>query len=340
MGRAMMENQESLNNSEAEVSNNTGSQKKIETTYFSYSGDGAKLLGLYFKNIFLSILTFGFYRFWGKVEIKKYISVNTEVFGRSFGYHATGKELCKAFLIALGMLAVIGAVFAGLFAVSDTLGQVVYFITILGFILVGQPWLMVAKFRFLLSRTSWSNVRFNFKGDWKDMVKIAFSGIILIIITLGIYAPWYINDVQKFIIQNSSIGRKKFNYSGHGKELFFLYFKGILLTIITVGFYGPWFLAAIYRYFISNTDLDGHKFNSEIKGWDFFLIQLAIYISFGIFIPVALNYAFSVFFSKLSIEATEDDFKNLESEFDQDSSALADGVSAAGEVADALAGAF
>ena len=112
------------------------------------------------------------------------------------------------------------------------------------------------------------------------------------------------------------------------------------MTVITVGFYGPWFLAAIYRYFISNTDLDGHKFNSEIKGWDFFLIQLAIYISFGIFIPVALNYAFSVFFSKLSIEATEDDFKNLESEFDQDSSALADGVSAAGEVADALAGAF
>ncbi len=74
----------------------TGGSRRL-----TFHGSGGTLFGIYVVNILLTIVTFGFYRFWGKVKIRRFMLSQTGFEGDRFAYHGTGKELLHGFAKAV-----------------------------------------------------------------------------------------------------------------------------------------------------------------------------------------------------------------------------------------------
>src|SRR6478609_8840639 len=63
--------------------------------------DTSELWVLHLKNVALTAVTFGIYRFWAKTHMRRYLWSTTELWGDPFEYTGTPGELFKSFLKAL-----------------------------------------------------------------------------------------------------------------------------------------------------------------------------------------------------------------------------------------------
>lgn len=158
-----------------------------------YSGEAKALGWLVFKNTILTVITLGFYRFWAKTRVRKYIWNSQSLFGERLEYTGTGKELFLGFLIVLAVLVPMGILInVGNFYLQTTgntiaIGgfQITYYI--LFFYLFGYA--VFRTRRYQLSRTQWRSIRFAQAGDAK-IYGLQFLGLtILSIVTFGLAMP-------------------------------------------------------------------------------------------------------------------------------------------------------
>ena len=242
--------------------------KKGNTSPFSFHGDGGSLFGIWIVNMFLSILTLGIYYFWGKMKIRKYLFSQTEFDGDRFAYHGTGKELfigsLKAlvfFFIPLFLLNQIPTFMGGRPVIYTMVTLLTYAI-----IVVFIPVAMVGVRRYRLSRSSWRGIRFSFRGETWDFIKLFLWGSFLTAITLGIYNPFFETKRYDFMVSNSYFGNREFEFDGNGRELLGTYLLALLLTLPTLGFYWFWYLAKKQRFFWEHTSFGSMRFRSSVTG--------------------------------------------------------------------------
>lgn len=312
---------------------------------FSFRGTGGELFGIYIVNIILTGVTLGIYSFWARVKIQKYLYQKTFLLNESFDYHATGKELFIGFL--KGAAIVIGALLVYVFitwlftTIMGEAGGVVAGLLLYVAIIGAMPFIMVGSTRFHLSRTSWSKLRFNFSGTPQELQKDFYIGLILTIITLGIYAPWFMVKMRTYFANHSNYGNEPFRLEGaDGAELFKIYIVGFLLTIVTLGIYGSWLQASVIRYFAERTSIQGKRFNSDITGGQIFvttlITMLMIIFSLGLAFPWAIVKIQKLYLETTSVEAGLD-LTRIEGRKDGGASALSDGI---GDAADAVGTVF
>lgn len=120
-----------------------------------FEGNGTEYFKIWIVNILLTILTIGLYYPWAKVRNKRYFYANTTLEGRSFEYHATGKQLLVGYLIAMTLL----IVYIGVQKVSP-IGSLIVLLVFFA----GLPWIVWRSLKFNARMTSFSNVRFGFDG--------------------------------------------------------------------------------------------------------------------------------------------------------------------------------
>ena len=65
----------------------------------TFDGRGGELFVVYIVNIFLTLVTLGIYRFWGKTRIRQYVWSHLRYKGDAFEYTGKGLELFLGFLI-------------------------------------------------------------------------------------------------------------------------------------------------------------------------------------------------------------------------------------------------
>src|SRR5262249_39543418 len=127
----------------------------------SYDGTTGELFRLWLKTTVLAILTLGFYRFWGRTRIRRYLWSRLSLLDDRFEYDGTGMELFVRFLLVIVVvllpLGTIGLVlqFAGLPLIWVAVGRyatllVVFFLSLVGHY-TGQ--------RYRLSRSLWRGIR-------------------------------------------------------------------------------------------------------------------------------------------------------------------------------------
>ena len=309
---------------------------------FSFRGEGGSLFKIYLVNMILTVVTLGIYNFWARVNIAKYLYQNTYLFNENFDYHATGQELFIGFLKGVGImiLVIIGYLMISwvLVQIMGDAAQFVLMLLFYGGIIGVAPFLIVGSYRFHLARTSYRNIRFAFTATGKDLQKEFYIGVLLSIITLGIYSPWFIVKMRTFFTDNSNYGNEAFSFKGDGGELLKIYLVGILLTIVTLGIYGSWLQADLIRYFAERTTIQGKRFNSNITGGQIFVTTLVamlmIMFSLGIAFPWAIVKLEKLFLESTGIEPGVD-FARIEARKDSGASSLSDGIS---DAADALLG--
>ena len=249
------------------------------TARFRYHGIGGSLFGLMLVNSILTVLTLGIYSFWAKTKLREFHYSHTEADGDRFAYHGTGGELFRGMLRAFGIILVLSllygiavVVFAGeqgapapQVAPGVQAALTIGLYTVIAILATAAVNL---SRRYRLSRSSWRGIRFSFHGSTGDYMKLTLRGMLLSLITLGLYTPYFQNQNRAFLVNNARFGAEPFSYDGDGRALFGEYLKALLLTIPTLGLSWIWYAAFKHRFFWSHTRMRGARFVSTVTGRD------------------------------------------------------------------------
>ena len=256
-----------------------------------FRGTGGSLFGIHIVNMLLTALTLGIYYFWGKVKVRNYVYSQSEFEGDRFAYHGTGKELLIGWLKGAAILAAIYGISFGLLYLlgeKSVWGQVLYLLFLLPPLMFGLiPIAIAGAWRYRLSRSSWRNIRFSFRGHTREFMKLYAPGLLLTMVTLGFYGPIFSCRIRKFLLDRTFFGNAPFSFDGDGKELLGPYAIAFFLGLPTLGLSWFWYAARQHRYLWSHTRFGGADFACSITGGSLFWLKLVN----GILLVVTLGFA-------------------------------------------------
>jgi len=242
--------------------------KRPLQSLLTFHGAGGPLFSIYIINVLLTIVTCGIYYFWGKVKVQSYLLNQTEIDGDRFAFHATGKELLIGFLKAVlvfilpsGLLNLLPELMGAGVAIKRVAEFLAY-----GILMVFVPIAIVGARRYRFSRTSWRGIRFSFRGQTWEFVKLFAWGLFLTAITLGIYYPAFDTRRYAFLAFHSYFGNRQFQFDGNWRELLGRYLLAIALTLPTLGLYWFWYLARKQRFFWEHTSFGSAGFRYDVTG--------------------------------------------------------------------------
>lgn len=201
---------------------------------FAYDGRLGELYGIFIVNLLLSIVTLGFYRFWGKTRMRRYIWSRTSLNGDPFEYTGTGGELFIGFLIVVGFFFVASILKAVLDLASPPDSPLPFIATLL-FGLMIVYLIYVARYaaqRYRLTRTLWRGIRGGMTGSaWAWGFKAMLLGI-LSAITLGFAGPWAQMRLLDDRMNNSYFGDAKASMHSSSVPLYVAFLIGIAISWI------------------------------------------------------------------------------------------------------------
>ncbi|MGA9637772.1 YjgN family protein, partial [Flavobacterium sp.] len=164
-----------------------------------FNGKGSDFFGIVIVNWLLTILTLGIYYPWAKAKQLQFVYSSTTLNGDSFSFHGTGKEMFKGFIKAI---LIFGMLYGLLFLfIKLQMPFVGIFLFYIGFIAI-FPIAIHGSYRYRMSRTSWRGIRFGYRGDRSEFIKLFLKLIGLSIITLGIYGPWMVINMRNYLLGN------------------------------------------------------------------------------------------------------------------------------------------
>lgn len=191
---------------------------------FEFEGRMRSFVGLAAVNLLLTIITLGFYRFWAKTRVRRYLWSHTRFAGDPLEYHGTGLELLIGAVLAL--LLIVLPLF-GLFALFQALlaqGQFVQAGLLYAAILVGLFYIIgvgvYRSQRYLLSRTSWRGIRGGMiAGGWRFGVKYLGLGV-LQMVTLGLATPYTAVRIWNGLLNDAEFGSFAFRSDASSSGLY------------------------------------------------------------------------------------------------------------------------
>lgn len=291
--------------------------KKYQLTFF---GKGEELFSIWIVNFFLQIITLGFYYPWAKAKSMQYLWGASEFEGSRLQFHGTGKEMFIGFIKAIALISIIYlAYFLLLSQEMAFLGSLILIIGIFAFL----PLAIHGSYRYRMSRTSWRGIRFGYRGELRELIKIVYKGGFLTIITFGIYGAWFSMNIRNYVISNIRFGNAKFNYNGRGLDYLLMNLGGYFLSIITLGIYFFWWQKHLFNYYINNLSIEsetGEKitFVSKASAGKIFKVGviniLLVFFTLGLGTPWAIVNTMNFVFSNIELEGNIDVEKIVQTE--------------------------
>jgi len=120
-----------------------------------FTGYGDEYFRIYFVNVLLTLITFGFYVPWARVRTRQYFYANTWLAGHPFEYLAKPRAILRGYLI------VVAAALA-----NDLAGNYdpIFSLVLTGLFFLIFPWIIYKTLRFKARYAAWRNIRFRFLG--------------------------------------------------------------------------------------------------------------------------------------------------------------------------------
>lgn len=134
---------------------------------------------------------------------------------------------------------------------------------------------------FAPARDATASDGFEFYGDWRQFAPIAFTNLLLTIVTLGIYHFWGKTRVRRYLWSNTRFIDDRLEWTGTGLELFIGY------VIATVLFLLPF---AVINLIVQGVLMRGHE---GAAGLIVLLMYGALMYLFGVAVFRALRYRLS-----------------------------------------------
>ncbi|MBT5415964.1 MAG: DUF898 family protein [Rhodospirillaceae bacterium] len=187
----------------------------------AFDGRRAPLFRLVLKNIVLTILTVGIYRFWAKTAVRRWFWRLISIAEERLEYTGKASELLVGFLIAMCILLPFFAVTSILEQMASTsvagtiAAQVVYFLGL--FLLIQAAIFRMRRYR--LTRTMWRGIRCGLDGRTLDYVKAGVGYWLLVIVTLGFAYPWMRAGLSRHLMTRTRFGAQNFGFEVTARAL-------------------------------------------------------------------------------------------------------------------------
>lgn len=200
----------------------------VKANRIEYSGLISSIFGIWFLNIFLTVITLGIYSFWGKTRMRKYLTSCFKVGGDHFEYTGTGKELFIGFLK-------VGPILMLIFIGMEFLPPLVQVGIFAGFFyLIGVAIYMAMRYR--LNRLTWRGIRGRLGGSAFRFGGFVIWRFILNVVSLSYLTP--ASDLATFgyVANNAGFGNQRFKFNGNPANLIRVHFitLGIIALLIAV----------------------------------------------------------------------------------------------------------
>jgi uncharacterized membrane protein YjgN (DUF898 family) len=203
---------------------------------FTYDGRLGELFGIFFVNLLLSIVTLGFYRFWAKTRMRRYIWSRVSLNGDAFEYTGTGGELFIGFLIVVGFF-IVATVLKTVLELSSPPDSPIPKIATFLFALVVVYLIFVARYaaqRYRLTRTLWRGIRGGMTGSaWAWGFKAMLLGV-LTAVTLGFAGPWVHMRLLDDRVNNSYFGDAKASMHTTSVPLYVAFLIGMVISWVGI----------------------------------------------------------------------------------------------------------
>jgi uncharacterized membrane protein YjgN (DUF898 family) len=264
-------------------------------TRLVYDGDTGSLFVLWLKVLGLSIITLGFYRFWGRTRIRSYLWSHVSLLGDRCEYDGTGMELFLRFLVALVILVPLLSLvqLATLIGLGLSWAKVASFVQLALFFYLGN-FAVYAGRRYRTSRTLWRGIRGGLDGSANSYAWRAIGYTALASVTLGFTEPWRYVGLWRYEMRNTGFGDVQFDFEGRGADLFGAFMitwalNLLALVALVAGVFGivyvSWHdLAAVAHH-------TGRSLPAPDIGWPAF-VGLFVLLYVGFIIAAALAYLY------------------------------------------------
>ncbi len=238
-----------------------------------YGGTAGGIGRIALRNTFFNLLTLGFYRFWGKTRLRRYLWGNIRFHGDALEYTGLPKELFIGFLIALAVLVPLAVAFgiadfysAGWGVAGQSTVQTAYSVVLL--FLFQFAYFRARRYR--LTRTTWRGIRGGQTGSSVKYALMWLGHLILLGFSLGLTVPLRNTVLQRFRLNNTWLGDRKFEFDGRARDLFGRWFLAWLFFIPTLGLTYVWYRAAELRYFARRTSFENLRLDLAVTGGQIF----------------------------------------------------------------------
>ncbi len=297
------------------VNNPDDSTAFTQKEKISFSGNGATYFGIVALNVVLTIITVGLYYPWAKAAYRKYLWNESEFKGSRFVFNGTGREMFKGFLIAY-------LIILGFYGLAGAFMYIPFGYVLLGIayllILALIPFAIFGAWRYRISRTSWRGIFFSFDGDFREFLKLFIKGIILTLLTLGIYGAWMRVSIQQYLFSHTKIGDLRLDFHGKGEDLLIINIGYTILSYITLFILLPLFIKKRFEFSINNTTLsNGMKtrhLNSTLSNstaWTIMFTNLLLIVfTAGLAFPWVIMRSMKMYFDHTEIPGVFD-YDNL-----------------------------
>lgn len=205
------------------------------------AGNRGALFGMVVKIAFLTVATLGFYSFWSRTRLRRWLWSSVRPGGMPLEY--TGQPLEKMigfFAAAVFVSFYVGLVvmlfmFLGLqYAGSQELGLLVAMLLL-------TPLYFFAQYRgrrYLLNHTSWRGLSFSMKPAAFGYVWRAIMYFTLLLLSFGLLWPLLTFQLQKYMIDRTYFGDERFFQGGKAWMLYRAFVPLFIGTIATIGVSG------------------------------------------------------------------------------------------------------
>ena len=171
------------------------------------------LIGLLLKNLVLTILTLGIYRFWARTHVRRRLWSSVAIQGEPLVYTGRAKELLIGFLLALIILVPVMGVFGFISALTppNTLTHLIVNLgTLVFFSFLGLMAVYFAR-RYLLSRTAWRGIHAGQTGSFTQFIGAHLKFYLPSVLTLGLMLPWSQAKVHNYRAGITYFGTAQFS---------------------------------------------------------------------------------------------------------------------------------
>lgn len=183
----------------------------------------AELVPIYFRNLALTLLTLGFYRFWARTEVRRLLWGHTSFLGDPLVYLGRPGELLIGFVVVL-VIFVPPAFYLSIVIVPDPEGKIAGLPAVLSFAYLLMTFYLASvgaytARRYRLSRTSWRGIRGAQSGSaWTYGLFVLLYGVISLV-TFGWFYPWQRVKLARRRIGNTYLGDRRCTFDGRGIDL-------------------------------------------------------------------------------------------------------------------------
>jgi uncharacterized membrane protein YjgN (DUF898 family) len=198
-----------------------------------YTGELGTLYRIGIQNFLLSLVTLGFYRFWGRARLRRYLWNSLVLDGDPFEWTGTGWEMCKSFLV-ISALAL--PVYAPAFALSlagpayaELLVAYQLLLGLAALLLIGLATFLSLRYR--LSRSRWRGIRGDLEGKPGAFAWRSFGWMLAHSMTLFITVPFAAVDLRKWLIERTRLGTLRAHCQARGGAVFLAFLGSAALTL-------------------------------------------------------------------------------------------------------------